>query len=341
MFEDMKFTMCAAPDADLHTTIGWWKLIDELGFDYIGIPDTPLLMREAYVSLTSAAFSTSRAGIKLMVTNPITRDISVTAGAILSMHDLIGDRLVVGFGAGDSSSLAIGLGSASSARIEEYMNALRGLLAGEKVNFQGRELKGAWRDFKPFQPYLMMAGAGEKTFKAAGRCADAVISAFGMRPETIAAAQQWVREGAEEVGRNPDEVEIWHLALVAPGESQEEAFAHASTQGLLLARNGNPRGKLIPEEYEAGMWEMAKYYKLENHSRLNTAIVEIAKRTGCLEYLCERAGMVGPVDYTKMIERYRSMGVKNMILNALGPDRPRTCRALAEQVISKRQELVA
>ena len=47
MFEDMKFTMCVSPDADLPTCLDWWKEIERLGYDYIGIPDTPMLMREA------------------------------------------------------------------------------------------------------------------------------------------------------------------------------------------------------------------------------------------------------------------------------------------------------
>lgn len=336
MFDDMKFTMCASPDAALPKTLEWWKLIDQLGFDYIGIPDTPMLMREAWVSLTAAALSTSRAGIKLMVTNPITRDVSVTAGAMLALRDLIGDRLVVGFGAGDSASKAIGLGSANAQVIADYIEALRGLVAGERIDFKGRQLKTAWHDWTPWRPHLMMAGAGEKTFRTAGRVADSVISAFGLRPELIAQATEWVRQGAEEAGRDPDAIDIWHMVLAVPGKTKEEGFLHASSLGSLLAHNGNPKAKLVPEEMEAGLWEMAKHYSLEAHSRDNSAILEIGQRTGCMDYLIDRGGMIGPVDYTELVQKYRSYGAKNLIFTALGPDRPGTVQKLADAVVSRR-----
>jgi alkanesulfonate monooxygenase SsuD/methylene tetrahydromethanopterin reductase-like flavin-dependent oxidoreductase (luciferase family) len=336
MFDDMKFTMCASPDASLPKTIEWWQLIDRLGFDYIGIPDTPMLMREAYVSLTAAALATSRAGIKLMVTNPLTRDVSVTAGAMLALRDLIGDRLVVGFGAGDSASKAIGLGKANAAQIADYIVALRGLISGERVNFQGRELKAAWRDWTPWRPHLMMAGAGEKTFRTAGRVADAVISAFGLLPELIAQANEWIRQGAEEVGRDPAQIDVWHMVLAVPGATRDEAFAHATALGSLLAHNGNPRAKLIPPEMEPGLWEMAKHYSLESHSRDNAAILEIGRRTGCIDYLVARGGMIGPVDYVELVQKYRSYGAKNLIFTALGPDRPATVQKLADTVLRQR-----
>jgi alkanesulfonate monooxygenase SsuD/methylene tetrahydromethanopterin reductase-like flavin-dependent oxidoreductase (luciferase family) len=336
VFDDMKFTMCASPDAALRKTLEWWQLIDRLGFDYIGIPDTPMLMREAYVALTAAALGTSRAGIKLMVTNAITRDVSVTAGAMLALRDLIGDRLVVGFGAGDSASKALGLGSASAQMSADYILALRGLLAGERVSFKGRTLKAAWRDWTPWRPHLMMAGAGPKTFRAAGRVADSVISAFGMRPELIDQASQWVKEGAEEAGRDPATIDIWHMVLAVPGATREEGFLHASSLGSLLAHNGNPKVKLVPEEMEAGLWEMARHYSLEAHSRDNAAILEIGRRTGCIDYLIDRGGMIGPVDYAELVTKYRSYGAKNLIFTALGPDRPATVQKLADMVVSRR-----
>lgn len=336
MFEDMKFVMNSSPDANLTTTLAWYKEIDDYGFDYIGMPDTPMLMREVYVSLTAAALSTSRAGIMLMATNPITRDVSVTAGALLALRDLIGDRLKLCVAAGDSASKAIGLGKATAQQVADYIEALRGLTAGEKIHFKGRELKTAWREWTPWRPHLMMAASGEKTFKTAGRVADSVISAFGMRPELIQQATAWVREGAEEAGRDPSAIDIWHMVLAVPGETKEDGFRHATSLGSLLAHNGNPRGKLIPEDVEPGLWEMAKHYSLESHSRDNVEILEIAVRTGIIDYLIERGGMVGPMDYTATVQKYRSYGAKNLIFTALGPDRPGTVRKLYDTVLSKR-----
>lgn len=336
MFEDMQFTMCASPDAALPETLKWWQSIDRLGFDFIGIPDTPMLMREAYVSLTAAALSTSKAGIMLMVTNPLTRDVSVTAGAMLALRDLIGDRFRLGIGAGDSASKALGLGKGKAQEIADYIVALRNLSEGKRINFKGRDLKAAWRDWQPYSPHILMAGAGEKTFKAAGKVADSVISAFGLRPELIEAAEQWVREGAEEAGRDPSTIDLWHMVLAVPGETKEDAFLHAGSLGSLLAHGGNPDAKLVPKEMQAGLWEMAEHYSLESHSRDSQEILEIGKRTGCIDYLISRGGMIGPVNFTEKVQEYRSYGAKNLIFTALGPDRPATIRKLANEVLSLR-----
>lgn len=336
MFEDMKFTLCVSPDAGLTTALKWWQEVEELGFDYIGIPDTPMLMREVWVSLTAAALGTSRAGIMLMVTNPLTRDISVTAGAMNSLRDLAGDRLVYGIGAGDSASFAIGLGMAGPKKMADYLVGIRGLLAGETIDFNDRKLKGAWRDFQPWKPHLMMAGSGPLSLRMAGRVADAAIMAGGVTPEIVAAAKGWVAEGAREVGRDPDEIEIWHMCQADYGEDKVETFRHHTSLGSMLAHRGNPAGKFIPPEHIPALQEMAAQYSLEAHSRSNEAIVEIAQRTGALDYLMERGGLLGPVDFTEKVQRYRDWGVKNLIFVVMGADRMKQARLLAEKVIDRR-----
>ena len=336
MFEDMKFTMCVSPDADLPTTLGWYKTVEELGFDYIGIPDTPMLMREVWVSLTATVLTTSRAGIMLMVTNPITRDISVTAGAMNSLRDLAGDRVVYGIGAGDSASFAIGLGMAGPKRMADYLTGVRGLLAGEAIEFEGRKLKGAWRDFDGWRPHLIMAGSGPQSLRMAGRVADGAIAACGMLPDNIAQANRWVAEGAQAAGRDPSEVEIWHLCLAHHNEDKEQTFLQHTSLGSLLAHRGNPEGKMIPPEYIPALLEMAKCYSLEAHSRSNDAILKIGRESGVLDYLLQRGGMLGPVDFTERVEEYGSWGAKNLMINVQGADRMKTVQQLAEKVIARR-----
>lgn len=336
MFEDMKFTLCVSPDAGLNTALEWWREGEALGFDYIGIPDTPMLMREVWVSLTAAALNTSRAGIMLMVTNPITRDVSVTAGAMNALHDLAGDRVMYGIGAGDSASFAIGLGMAGPKRIGDYITGLRGLLAGETIEFNERKLKGAWRDFTPWKPLLMMAGSGPQTLRMAGRVADAAIMAGGITPEIVTAAKTWVAEGAREVGRDPAEIEIWHMCQADYGEDQVETFRHHTSLGSMLAHRGNPEGKFIPPEHVPALQEMAAQYSLEAHSRSNEAIVEIAQRTGALDYLMDRGGLLGPVDFTEKVQRYHDWGVRNLIFVVMGTDRMAQARRLSEKVVMRR-----
>ena len=55
----MKFGVALWPD-DVRTLGSRAKLAEDMGFDYIGIPDSQSLAHELYVSLSVVASSTSR-----------------------------------------------------------------------------------------------------------------------------------------------------------------------------------------------------------------------------------------------------------------------------------------
>jgi hypothetical protein len=82
MFEVMKFAMLLSPDDRLEVSRQCWMEIEQLGFDALALPDTPLLMRDPFVSLAALAIDTSHVPLMLAVTNPLTRDPSVMAGTV-------------------------------------------------------------------------------------------------------------------------------------------------------------------------------------------------------------------------------------------------------------------
>ena len=337
MFDDMQFGVIPSPDVPLTTSVTWAQEAERLGFDVVGVPDTPLLMREAYVSLTAIALSTTRLDLMLSVTNALTRDPSVTAGSIVALNDLAPGRLWVGFGAGDSSTYGTGLGGSKLAQTEEYLTTIRGLIAGEEVEYKGRKLKGAWRDWQPWDLPLMIAAHGERSLYTAGRIADKVISGFGLLPETIARAQELVRNGAADAGRDPSTIEIWYRAHVSPGQTTEEGFLHSNmASAYQLSRNGFA-GKLVPPELQAGLAEVAAEFSLQTHSRANPAALDVAKRTGVMDYLIARAGgFIGPVDFRGQAQRLRDDGVRNLIFVVLGSDKLKVMRELADRVVGRR-----
>src|SRR5690242_2253909 len=105
----MQFAIITPPDARLDTARAWWRETETLGFDAIGVPDTPLMMRDAFVSLAAVALDTARIRLMLTVTNVLTRDASVMAGSFLGLEDLAPGRISFGFGAGDSATYGTGL----------------------------------------------------------------------------------------------------------------------------------------------------------------------------------------------------------------------------------------
>ena len=188
MFEGMKFAMISPPDVRLDVARTWWRTIEASGFDALGIPDTPLLLREGFVALTACAIDTSRIGLMMTVTNAQTRDPSVMAGLMRALEDLAPGRVSFGFGAGDSSTYGTGLTGTPRAAMAAYIQTVRALAAGEEATFGDRKLHAAWRDWEPWRPRILVSAHGARALELAGRVADGVLSGYGVLPETRARA---------------------------------------------------------------------------------------------------------------------------------------------------------
>ena len=95
------------------------KRIEAMGFGYFLAPDTQNLCADPYGQLNLAAVATTTLRIGTGVTNPITRDSAVTAGALATMQVESGGRVICGIGRGDSSAAHIGKKQASGKQMEE------------------------------------------------------------------------------------------------------------------------------------------------------------------------------------------------------------------------------
>src|SRR5262249_59002862 len=103
--------------------------------------DSHLVCRELWVTLTACALGTSKIRLGPGVTVPHTRHFSVTASAIATLHDLAGDRLVLGIGTGGSSAETMGLSLQRAARIatlEAVVHGIRSLVDKGTAPFPAR-----------------------------------------------------------------------------------------------------------------------------------------------------------------------------------------------------------
>jgi hypothetical protein len=83
------------------------RTADALGYELIGVGDSPAVYHELYVSLAVAATETSRGRVGPVVTNPLSRHPLITATAIAAVDDLSAGRAFVGIGTGESAAQAI------------------------------------------------------------------------------------------------------------------------------------------------------------------------------------------------------------------------------------------
>lgn len=335
MSERLRLGTAVFADMKLPRALEWARDAEAAGFEWIGIPDSPMLIRELFVTCTALALDTERVAFAPMVTNPVSRHPSVTAGAVFTLEDIAPGRVSVGIGSGDSALYGVGLQGAKVDLIREYILAVKGLLRGEEVTWQGQSFHAAWNDWAPpVDVKFYVSCHGPRTMKMAGAVADGVISGHGLLPENIQYVKDMVAEGAREAGRDPSEVDIWWHPFVTLAPSiEDEVFAGFTTHFLTRF---TMEGKQIPEEFKAPIRQMAEEAgRLETHGRINPELAHMAKETGLLEYLSKReGGFVGPPEaWRDRIEELRSHGADSLILAPLGPNGHEMMRALAEKVL--------
>ena len=114
------------------------------GFEYGWLFDSHVLWRDPYPLLTLMAGVTERMRLGTCVTNPGTREPSVTASVLATLDEISGGRMDLGIGRGDSARRVLGKRPITMADTEEAIGVIRTLVAGEPVTYEGTELHFPW-----------------------------------------------------------------------------------------------------------------------------------------------------------------------------------------------------
>jgi 5,10-methylenetetrahydromethanopterin reductase len=177
--------------------------IEAMGFDALLCPDTQCLSPEPYGQLSLAAARTTRLFLGTGVTNPVTRDSSVTAGALATLQVESGGRARCGIGRGDSSAAHIGQRNATTAQLRTYVEQVRGYLRGETVMRGETASRMRWLapGELPTVP-LDLACTGPATIRMAADVADRITFAVGSAPERIEWALDTLHARLKETGRD-------------------------------------------------------------------------------------------------------------------------------------------
>src|SRR5438876_11133389 len=105
----ISFGVCFAPDPPPSRWVDLTKLAEAQGFEYAWLFDSHVLWQEVYPIFTLITATTSRIKIGPCVTNPATRDLTVTAIALATMHVNSRSRKVMGIGRHDSARRGLGV----------------------------------------------------------------------------------------------------------------------------------------------------------------------------------------------------------------------------------------
>jgi probable F420-dependent oxidoreductase len=201
----MEFGLVLQTDPPASTVVDRMRRAEELGFGYGWTFDSHVLWQEPYVIYSQILAATSALMVGPMVTNPGTRDWSVTASLFATLNDMFGNRTVCGIGRGDSARRVIGQRPVNLATMAEAMQVIRGLAEGREVMLHGAPIRIPW--VRNGKLEIWMAGYGPKALALVGEQADGFILQTA-DPHIARWTIGSVRAAARAAGRDPDALTI-------------------------------------------------------------------------------------------------------------------------------------
>jgi probable F420-dependent oxidoreductase len=196
----MEFGIVLQCDPPAARTVALAKKAEEHGFDYVWTFDSHLLWQEPYVIHSRILAETRTIKVGPMVTNPATRDWTVTASTFATLNEMYGNRTVCGVGRGDSAVRVINGAPTTLKTLREAIHVIRELGNSRPVEYKGATLQFPWS--KGSELEVWVAAYGPMALKLAGEAGDGFI--LQLADVDIAEWMiQTVRTAAANVGRDP------------------------------------------------------------------------------------------------------------------------------------------
>jgi probable F420-dependent oxidoreductase len=328
----LEFAITFKPDMPHERIIALAKQAEAAGFSYGWIFDSHVLWQEPYPVLTLLATNTERMRLGTCVTNPAVRDASVTASLLATLNRISGGRMDLGIGRGDSSRRVMGKKPTTLERLEETVSVIRDLCAGKQIEYEGREIQMTWADSGV--PPAWIAGYGPKALRCAGRIGDGVILQFA-DPHLIKWCLGFVREGAEEAGRDFSKIRVMSAAPVwvsddlAKARDQVRWFpALVSNHVVDLVSRYKPEE--LPEELISYIRDR-KGYNYLHHAEVGSSNAEFVT-----DDIVDRFCIVGPAEeQVRRLKELQDIGVTQFNIYLMSGDEEQTLEAYGRDVIRR------
>jgi probable F420-dependent oxidoreductase len=323
-----------------------WRTVDlakqaELaGFSYAWTFDSHLLWQEPYVIYSQILSATHRIIVGPMVTNPATRDWTVTASTFATLNEMFGNRTVCGIGRGDSAVRVINGKPVALAELRDAIAVIRKLANGEAAQYKDSSLRLTWNPHSRLDIYV--AAYGPKALALTGEVGDGFI----LQLADLAVAE-WsikaVRDAAAAAGRDPASVKICVAAPAYVGTD----IAHQRDQcrwfgGMvgnhvadIVARYGADGGP-VPQaltDYIAGR----QGYDYNEHGRVGNTHADFVP-----DEIVDRFCVLGTVDeHIDKMRALKALGVDQFAVYLQHDAKEATLQAYADKVIPALADTVA
>jgi len=191
------------------------KKAEMFGFSHVWTFDGHILWQEPYVIFREILAETRNVIVGPMVTNPATRDWTVTASTYATLNEMYGNRTVCGIGRGDSAVRVTNGKPTTLATLRESVHVIRELGCGRAVDYNGSSIRFPWASKSELEVWV--AAYGPKALALTGEVADGFIlqlADLSIAEWTIKA----VRDAAKAAGRDPMSIKICVAAPAYVGD---------------------------------------------------------------------------------------------------------------------------
>ena len=191
------------------------KKAEMFGFSHVWTFDSHILWQEPYVIYSQILAETRNVIVGPMVTNPATRDWTVTASTYATLNEMYGNRTVCGIGRGDSAVRVTNGKPTTLATLRESIHVIRELGCGRAVEYNGSSIRFPWASKSELEVWV--AAYGPKALALTGEVGDGFIlqlADLSIAEWTIKA----VRDAAKAAGRDPKSIKICVAAPAYVGD---------------------------------------------------------------------------------------------------------------------------
>ncbi len=329
----MEFGVVLQTDPPASRVVELTKRAEANGFTYGWTFDSHVLWQEPFVIYSQMLAATERMIVGPMVTNPGTRDWTVLASLFATLNDMYGGRTICGMGRGDSALRYIGKKPTTLATMSESMKVIKGLVAGEEVDYQGKALRIPWID-QGWELPMWGAGYGPKALTLVGEETDGFILQLA-DPYLVEWTAKFVKAAAAAAGRDPADVKVCVAAPAYVGDD----IAHQREQvrwfgGMvgnhvadLVARYGDDPD-LVPAALSAYI-KAREGYDYDHHGKAGNPSTDFVP-----DEVVDRFCVLGTVDdHIARMEELRDLGVDQFSIYLMHDQMEATLDAYGSHVI--------
>jgi probable F420-dependent oxidoreductase len=307
------------------------------GFSHVWTFDSCVLWQEPFVIYPRMLEATSNVMVGPMVTNPATRDWSVTASLFATLNDSFGNRTICGIGRGDSALRVIGLPPTSMRTFAESITAIKELAEGRQATLNDTPVRLAWASDSRLP--VWGAGYGPQALKVIGQRADGFILQVA-DPDIARWTIGAVRTAAEAAGRDPAAIAVCVAAPAYVGDDLEHQRDQLRWFGGMV---GNHVADLVARygESSAVPRVLTDYvkgregYDYSHHGRADNPSVDFVP-----DDIVDRFCLVGSAsNHVERLSELRELGVDQFALYLMHDATERTFASYEAEVIPAVRDL--